>query len=120
MLQGAQAPSSDRELPSSAELSPSELRVLRYLPTNLTRSEIAGELFVTVNTVNTHVRSIYSKLGVSDRSSTVQRARELRLLSADARTRRETRPSVDAQRDRNHHDPVKTSHPNLGRCSSGD
>ena len=64
------------------ELSPGELRVLRYLPTNLSRPEIAGELSVSVNTVSTHVRSIYAKLQVSDRSSAVQRARELRLLAA--------------------------------------
>jgi LuxR family maltose regulon positive regulatory protein len=63
------------------ELSPSELRVLRYLPTNLTRPEIAGELYVSINTVNTHIRNIYSKLGARDRSSAVQRARDLRLLS---------------------------------------
>ena len=59
----------------------SELRVLRYLPTNLTRPDIAQELYVSVNTVNTHIRHIYSKLGARDRSSAVQRARELRLLS---------------------------------------
>jgi LuxR family maltose regulon positive regulatory protein len=64
------------------ELSPSELRVLRYLPTNLTRSEIADELWVSLNTVNTHVRRIYAKLGATDRSSAVQRGRELRLLSS--------------------------------------
>ena len=63
------------------ELSPSELRVLRYLPTNLTRPEIAGELSVSLNTVNTHIRRIYTKLGATDRSSAVQRGRELRLLS---------------------------------------
>ena len=71
--------------PSSAEieqLSPSELRVLRYLPTNLSRPEIASELSVSVNTVNTHIRSIYAKLQIQDRSSAVQRAREMRLLSA--------------------------------------
>ena len=68
-------------LPQPGELSPSELRVLRYLPTNLTRPEIAQELYVSINTVNTHIRNIYSKLGVRDRSSTVQRARQLRLLS---------------------------------------
>ena len=67
------------------ELSPSELRVLRYLPTNLTRPEIAGELWVSLNTVNTHIRRIYAKLGATDRSSAVQRGRELRLLSS-ART----------------------------------
>ena len=64
------------------ELSPSELRVLRYLPTNLTRPEIAGELSVSLNTVNTHIRRIYAKLGATDRSSAVQRGRELRLLSS--------------------------------------
>jgi LuxR family maltose regulon positive regulatory protein len=55
------------------ELSPTELRVLRYLPTNLSRPEIAGELSVSLNTVNTHVRSIYAKLQVRDRSSAVRR-----------------------------------------------
>jgi LuxR family transcriptional regulator, maltose regulon positive regulatory protein len=64
------------------ELSPSELIVLRYLPTNLSRPEIAGELSVSVHTVSTHLRRIYAKLQVSDRSSAVQRARELRLLAA--------------------------------------
>jgi len=63
------------------ELSPGELRVLRYLPTNMSRPEIAGELSVSLNTVSTHVRSIYAKLQVRDRSSAVQRARELRLLA---------------------------------------
>jgi LuxR family maltose regulon positive regulatory protein len=67
------------------KLRPSELRVLRYLPTNLSRLWIAGELSVSVNTVNTHVRHIYAKLDARDRSSAVQRARELRLLSAGVR-----------------------------------
>ena len=69
-------------LPPAEELSPGELKVLRYLPTNLTRPEIAGELSVSLNTVGTHLRSIYAKLQVRDRSSAVQRARELRLLAA--------------------------------------
>ena len=82
LLRGVPAPSTNRERPSQPEgLSPSELRVLRYLPTNLTRPEIARELYVSINTVNTHVRNIYSKLGARDRSSAVQYARELRLLS---------------------------------------
>jgi LuxR family maltose regulon positive regulatory protein len=82
LLRGQPPPSIDQE-PASApeELSPTELRVLRYLPTNLTRPEIASELYVSVNTINTHIRSIYSKLGTRDRSSAVKRARELRLLS---------------------------------------
>jgi LuxR family maltose regulon positive regulatory protein len=82
LLRGASAPSTDRgRLSPPEELSPSELRVLRYLPTNLTRPEIAREFYVSINTVNTHIRNIYSKLGARDRSSAVQRARELRLLS---------------------------------------
>ncbi|MFF5289810.1 LuxR C-terminal-related transcriptional regulator [Paractinoplanes globisporus] len=67
-------------------LSPSELRVLRYLPTNLSRPEIAGALSVSVNTVNTHIRNIYAKLQAQDRSSAVRRAREMRLLSAGPAT----------------------------------
>ena len=87
LLQGGSAPSGDPErLSQPEELSPSELRVLRYLPTNLTRPEIARELYVSINTVNTHIRNIYSKLGARDRSAAVQHARELRLL-ATARTR---------------------------------
>jgi LuxR family maltose regulon positive regulatory protein len=82
LLRGASAPDAERErLSQPEELSRSELRVLRYLPTNLTRPEIAQELYVSINTVNTHIRNIYSKLGARDRSSAVQRARELRLLS---------------------------------------
>jgi LuxR family transcriptional regulator, maltose regulon positive regulatory protein len=67
------------------ELSTGELRVLRYLPTNLSRPEIATELSVSLNTVSTQIRSIYAKLQVRDRTAAVQRARELRLLST-ART----------------------------------
>ena len=71
----------DTRDPHAEQLSPSELRVLRFLPTNLSRPQIAGELSVSVNTVNTHVRNIYAKLQAQDRSSAVQRARELRLLA---------------------------------------
>ncbi len=86
LLRGEPAPSVDREsLSQPEELSPSELRVLRYLPTNLTRPEIAGELYVSINTVNTHIRNIYSKLGARDRSSAVAVARDLRLLSTGRR-----------------------------------
>jgi LuxR family maltose regulon positive regulatory protein len=48
------------------KLSRSELRVLRYLPTNLTRREIAGELSVSLSTVDTHARRIYAKLGAAE------------------------------------------------------
>jgi LuxR family transcriptional regulator, maltose regulon positive regulatory protein len=70
-----------RPLPPAQDLSPTELRVLRYLPTNLSRAEVAGELSISLNTVNTHVRNIYAKLQATNRSSAVQRARELRLLA---------------------------------------
>jgi LuxR family maltose regulon positive regulatory protein len=82
VLRGERGATVDPEwLSEPDELSPSELRVLRYLPTNLTRPEIAQELYVSINTVNTHIRNVYSKLGARDRSSAVRRARDLRLLS---------------------------------------
>ena len=62
-------------------LSDSELRVLRYLPTNLQAPEIAAELFVTINTIRTHMRHLYAKLGVHNRTDAVTRARELGLLA---------------------------------------
>ncbi|MFY9846271.1 MAG: LuxR C-terminal-related transcriptional regulator, partial [Trebonia sp.] len=86
VLHGSSPAARQQAPPPAEELSPGELRVLRYLPTNLTRPEIAGELSVSLNTVSTHLRSIYAKLQVRDRSSAVQRARELRLLAA-GRTR---------------------------------
>jgi LuxR family maltose regulon positive regulatory protein len=82
ILRGSSPAAGNPPPPDIEELSPGELKVLRYLPTNLSRPEIAGELSVSVNTVSTHVRSIYAKLQVRDRSSAVQRARELRLLAA--------------------------------------
>ena len=76
------SPDGQPPLAGTEQLSPSELRVLRYLPTNLSRPEIASALSVSVNTVNTHIRNIYAKLQAQDRSSAVERAREMRLLSA--------------------------------------
>jgi LuxR family maltose regulon positive regulatory protein len=82
VLRGASVPASGDRVPGQAQqLSPGELKVLRYLPTNLSRPEIAAELSVSVNTVSTHIRSIYAKLQATDRSTAVQRARELRLLA---------------------------------------
>jgi LuxR family maltose regulon positive regulatory protein len=80
LLSGA-PDSQPRQYSVQDELTPSELKVLRYLPTNLTRGDIAGELYLSINTVNTHFRNIYTKLGARDRSSAVERARGLRLLS---------------------------------------
>jgi LuxR family maltose regulon positive regulatory protein len=78
---GSFVPLGENLAPPAHELSPSELKVLRYLPTNLSRPEIAGELSVSLHTVNTHLRRIYAKLGADDRSAAVHRARKLRLLS---------------------------------------
>jgi LuxR family maltose regulon positive regulatory protein len=82
VITAAQLPVDEPARAEIEQLSPSELRVLRYLPTNLSRPEIASELSVSLNTVNTHIRNIYAKLQAQDRSSAVQRAREMRLLSA--------------------------------------
>jgi LuxR family maltose regulon positive regulatory protein len=87
VLHGSAPAREPSSVPPAAELSQGELRVLRYLPTNLSRPEIAAELSISPNTVNTHIRSIYAKLQVRDRSSAVQRARELRLLTAAGRVR---------------------------------
>ena len=67
------------------QLTDSETRVLRYLPTHLTAPEIADELFLSVNTVSTHTRHLYAKLGVHSRHEAVDRARALGLLAPSAR-----------------------------------
>lgn len=69
------------------ELSDAELRVARYLPSNLRTPEIAAELFVSTNTVRTHLRHIYAKLGVHGRAEAVDRARQLGLLAPSHRRR---------------------------------
>jgi len=61
-------------------LSEREMDVLRLLATSLSTPEIADELFVTPNTVRSHVKSIYGKLGVHNRIEAIQRAEELGLL----------------------------------------
>ena len=69
------------------ELSEAELRVVRYLPSNLKAHEIAAELFVSTNTVKTHLRHIYAKLDAHSRAEAVARARELGLLAPGGRVR---------------------------------
>ncbi|CAL9636862.1 HTH-type transcriptional regulator MalT [Streptomyces sp. enrichment culture] len=71
--------------PPLEPLSDSEIRVLRYLPTNLSAPEIAGELSVSRNTVKTHLRNLYRKLGTHRRAEAVARARALGLLAPFAR-----------------------------------
>jgi ATP/maltotriose-dependent transcriptional regulator MalT len=80
------SPRRDESAPPPEALSRAELRVLRYLPSNLSGSEISSELFVSPNTVRTHVRHIYAKLGVHRRSEAVRRARQLGLLAPAAWT----------------------------------
>ena len=63
------------------QLTDSETRILRYLPTHLTGPEIAGELSVSLNTVSTHMQHLYAKLGVHRRHEAVHRARALGLLA---------------------------------------
>ena len=61
-------------------LSQQELRVLRLLVAGLSNADIAQELVVSINTIKTHVKSIYRKLNVSSRDEAREMARELRLL----------------------------------------
>lgn len=63
------------------DLTQAECRVLRYLPTHLTAREIADELYVSLNTVRTHIRHIYAKLGARCRSDAVDAARAAGLLT---------------------------------------
>lgn len=65
---------------ATGELSPAEQRVLRLLMTKLTQREIANELYVSLNTVKTHARVIYRKLGVGSRTAAVAAARDLNLV----------------------------------------
>lgn len=62
------------------ELTDREFAVLRLLPSELSQRDIASELYVALNTVKTHCKAIYRKLGVSDRKAAVQAARDLHLL----------------------------------------
>jgi LuxR family transcriptional regulator, maltose regulon positive regulatory protein len=68
-----------RPLPD--DLSAAELRVVGYLPSNLKAPEIAAELYVSPNTVRTHLRHIYAKLDAHSRSEAVARARESGLVA---------------------------------------
>jgi len=72
-------------------LTHGETRVLHYLPTNLSAPEIAGELCLSVNTVKTHQRHLYQKLGARSRTQAVEKARALGLLTPISRKRSASR-----------------------------
>ena len=73
-------PQISRVRSADQELTQRELRVLRLLHGDLSERDIGRELYVAHNTVHSHVRSIYRKLGVSSRADALRRTRELRLL----------------------------------------
>jgi LuxR family transcriptional regulator, maltose regulon positive regulatory protein len=78
-------PSAGPAWPAPGEpLTGSEIRVLRYLPTHLGAPEIAAELYLSANTVRTHLRHLYRKLGAHSRHEAVQRARAIGLLAASS------------------------------------
>ena len=87
MLSGGSKPSSPTAGPARLRepISGSETRVLRYLPTNLRVPEIADQLTLSVNTVRTHIRHLYEKLGVHDRTEAVERSRALGLFAPSSR-----------------------------------
>ncbi|MFL5964566.1 MAG: LuxR C-terminal-related transcriptional regulator [Gaiellaceae bacterium] len=88
VLAGSSLPAPAGQRPELREdLSESELRVLRYLPSNLSAPEIGRELYLSLSTIKTHMRHIYAKLGVHRRTEAVDRARELGLLAPSARRR---------------------------------
>ena len=66
-------------------LTERELAILRYLPTVMSNQEIARQLYVSVNTVKTHLKQVYRKLGVASRRDAIDRARELHLLGPSTR-----------------------------------
>ena len=88
VLSGAEPPARRGERADlTEELTESEIKVLRFLPSNLSAPEIAAEVFLSTSTVKTHMRHIYEKLGAHKRTEAVERARELGLLGPTGRAR---------------------------------
>jgi LuxR family maltose regulon positive regulatory protein len=79
------APASVERASGGEALTPGETRVLHYIPTNLSARKIADELYLSVNTVKTHQRHLYQKLGARSRYEAVKRARAIGLLTASSR-----------------------------------
>jgi ATP/maltotriose-dependent transcriptional regulator MalT len=76
----APTPRAGRKSGDDQALSDAELSVLRLLRSELSQREIAGELHLSFNTIKTHTRNIYRKLGVAERAEAISRARELSLI----------------------------------------
>jgi LuxR family maltose regulon positive regulatory protein len=76
------APGQQPDQPAAAvtQLTSSELAVLRFLPSHMTNQEIAEALFLSINTIKTHLRSVYRKLGVTTRRQAIARGNRLGLL----------------------------------------
>ncbi len=66
--------------PTGVVLTESELAVLRFLPSHMTNQEIAESLFLSINTIKTHLSSAYRKLGVTSRRQAIAQGRRLDLL----------------------------------------
>ncbi|HET6953108.1 MAG TPA: LuxR C-terminal-related transcriptional regulator, partial [Acidimicrobiales bacterium] len=82
-LAGRSTPARHPGAPAGAlvePLSERELSVLRYLPSRLSNREIGAELYVSLNTVKSHLKTIYRKLDVECRDEAVRRARQLGLI----------------------------------------
>ncbi|MDN5778202.1 MAG: LuxR C-terminal-related transcriptional regulator, partial [Humibacillus sp.] len=62
------------------QLTPREVVVLEYLPSRLGNDQIADALYVSVNTLKTHLRNIYRKLDAPDRDTAVERATSIGLI----------------------------------------
>src|SRR4029453_11938371 len=71
-----------RDQQASATLTTAEMRILHLLPTHLTLSEIADELYISRNTVKSHVANVYRKLHASPRTQAVREGRTLGLLES--------------------------------------
>jgi LuxR family maltose regulon positive regulatory protein len=74
----------ERSAPVAEPPSPAELEVLKRLPGGESIREIAASLFLSVNTIKTHLRSLYRKLGASSREQAVARAYALGLIDDES------------------------------------
>ena len=109
-------------------LSERELTVLRYLPTMMSNQEIASELFVSVNTLKTHLKQIYRKLDVTSRRDAVERARgdgaalagpaQPRLSHSSAGGRRRTSTSSRPSDSMRFSSPCSAAWSTTGPCST--